>query len=161
MHDLRDGAHRTGGSAYRKTRDVGRNVVNVLQDQPFVLGALGIALGAALGAALPETKAEDSLMGEASDALKEQASKGYEKAKAVTKKTLDKATDEAQAQGLSKENADDVLGELASKAGTVLETAKDAAIDEASRQGLAGDVAEDRDRPGASSKGSRKVPPID
>lgn len=160
MHDLRDNAHRTGASAYRKTRDAGGSVVNVLQDQPFVLGALGFALGAALGAALPETQAEDNLMGEASDALKEQAAKGYEKAKAVAEKTFDKATEEAQAQNLSGGNAKDIVGELASKAGAVFETAREAAIDEAARQGLTDDVAKNRDR-GASSERSRKAPPID
>jgi ElaB/YqjD/DUF883 family membrane-anchored ribosome-binding protein len=160
MHDIGDNAHRTGGSAYHKTRDVGGNVLTSLQDQPFVLAALGIALGAALGAALPETHVEDSVMGEASDALKEKASEGYEKAKAVAKKTVDKASDEAKAQGLGTDSAEGALRDLGSKAGAVFDAAKDAAIDEASRQGLTGDLEEDLGR-GLPSEGSRHVSQID
>jgi ElaB/YqjD/DUF883 family membrane-anchored ribosome-binding protein len=161
MHDLRDRASSAGGPAYRKSRDMGGNIASMLNEQPFMLGALGVALGVALGAALPETEAEDSLMGEASDAVKEQASKGYEKAKAVAKKTLDKVADEAQAQGLSTGKAEGVLGELASKAGAVFETAKDAAIDEASRQGLVDDAADNSGPSGEPTKGGRKTPSID
>ena len=160
MHDLRDTAQRTGGSAYDKTRGVGGNVLTSLQDQPFVLGALGIALGAALGAALPETQVEDSVMGEASDALKEKAAEGYEKAKAVATKTFDKASDEARAQGLATDSAGEVLRDLGSKAGAVFDAAKDTAIDEASRQGLTGEREKDLD-PSQPSEGSRRMSPID
>lgn len=42
---------------------------HLLQEQPLVLAALGIALGAALGAALPSTHKEDQVMGASSDRL--------------------------------------------------------------------------------------------
>jgi ElaB/YqjD/DUF883 family membrane-anchored ribosome-binding protein len=73
MQDLRDAAYRTGDAAYRQGRDIGSSLANMMNEQPLVLGALGLALGAALGAALPQTDAENQLMGEASDTLKEQA----------------------------------------------------------------------------------------
>ncbi|MGZ8218184.1 DUF3618 domain-containing protein [Methylomagnum sp.] len=41
----------------------------VIEEQPLVLGALGIAIGAALGASLPRTRPEDEFMGEARDEL--------------------------------------------------------------------------------------------
>jgi len=44
-------------------------------EQPLVLGAIGVALGALLGAGVPSTRAEDRLMGDASDALKGEAHK--------------------------------------------------------------------------------------
>jgi ElaB/YqjD/DUF883 family membrane-anchored ribosome-binding protein len=44
-----------------------------LEDDPIVLGALGIALGAALGAGLPSTRLEDELMGEKRDELADKA----------------------------------------------------------------------------------------
>ena len=112
MQDWRDSASQAGGAAYRKSRDAGANIANILNEQPFVLGALGVAFGAALGAALPDTEAEDKLMGEASDALKEQAAKGYEKAKSVAQRTFDKAADEARAQGLSTGKAEDLVGDI-------------------------------------------------
>lgn len=50
-----------------------RDVFDFCKDQPLVLAGLGLAIGAALGAAIPETAAEDRLMGEAADQVKEQA----------------------------------------------------------------------------------------
>jgi len=50
-----------------------RGVFDFCKDQPLVLAGLGLAIGAALGAAIPETEAEDRLMGEAADQVKEQA----------------------------------------------------------------------------------------
>jgi hypothetical protein len=92
MHDMRDAAYRTGDAAYRRGRDIGSNLVSTIGDQPLVLGALGLALGAALGASLPETETEDRLMGEASDAVKEQASAAaestYEQVKAAASDTM-------------------------------------------------------------------------
>jgi hypothetical protein len=41
----------------------------LIDEQPLILGALGIAVGAALGASLPRTRQEDRLMGEARDEL--------------------------------------------------------------------------------------------
>lgn len=55
---------------------------HLLEDQPLLLGAMGIALGAALGAALPRSEAEDRLLGETSDAaarsMKDRASDAYD-----------------------------------------------------------------------------------
>jgi ElaB/YqjD/DUF883 family membrane-anchored ribosome-binding protein len=50
-----------------------RGVFDFCKDQPLVLAGLGLAIGAALGAAIPETEAEDRLMGEAADQVKEKA----------------------------------------------------------------------------------------
>jgi len=140
MQALRDTAYQTGDAAYRRGRDLGNSLTNMMNDQPPVLGALGLALGAALGAALPDTEAEDRLMGEASDALKEQAGEaaaaGYEKVKAVAEAVVDRTSAEANAQGLTNESAEAVVSDLASKAGSVFEAAKDAALEEASNQGL-------------------------
>ena len=51
----------------------GERVWNYCKDQPLVVAGLGIAIGAALGAAIPQTDAENRLMGDASDHLKEKA----------------------------------------------------------------------------------------
>jgi len=92
MHDLKDAAYRTGDAAYRQGRDIGSSLISTIGDQPLVLGALGLALGAALGAALPETETEDRLMGEASDAVKEQAGEAatstYEEVKAAASEAM-------------------------------------------------------------------------
>lgn len=51
----------------------GQRVWDFCKDQPMVVAGLGIALGAALGAAIPETEAENRLMGETADQLKQKA----------------------------------------------------------------------------------------
>ena len=50
-----------------------RGAFDFCKDQPLVLAGLGLAIGAALGAAIPETEAEDRLMGETADQVKEKA----------------------------------------------------------------------------------------
>lgn len=46
---------------------------HVIEEQPLVVAALGIALGAAIGASLPRTRREDELMGGTRDELKQRA----------------------------------------------------------------------------------------
>ena len=55
---------------------------HMMDEQPLLVGAMGIALGAALGALLPRSEAEDRLMGDARDSaarsLKDRASEAYD-----------------------------------------------------------------------------------
>jgi ElaB/YqjD/DUF883 family membrane-anchored ribosome-binding protein len=51
----------------------GQRIWDYCKEQPLVVAGLGIALGAALGAAIPQTAAENRLMGEAADSLKDKA----------------------------------------------------------------------------------------
>lgn len=71
---------------------------------PLSVLALGLAAGAALGAGMPSTTAEDRLMGERSDALKQQAGDAahdtLDEAKGVAKTATAAAWDEAQEQEL-------------------------------------------------------------
>lgn len=87
-HDLRDHASRAGGSAQQ-------GLGWMLQEQPLVLGAIGVALGAAVGALLPGTRTEDRLMGETSDSLTRQvktvAQESYERVQEVAGEQLDHA----------------------------------------------------------------------
>lgn len=54
-------------------RNVGASLTQLIEEQPLVLAAVGIAVGAALGAALPTTEAENSLLGETSHSVKDAA----------------------------------------------------------------------------------------
>lgn len=76
-----------------------QTVLTQFRDQPLVGGALAFALGAALGSALPHTPQEDALMGEAADAVKEQAgaqaSELYEQGKEQVSELYEKATEKA------------------------------------------------------------------
>jgi Protein of unknown function (DUF3618) len=85
----------------------GRDFIDFCRDQPLVLAGIGVAVGAAIGALLPRTQAEDELMGDVSDELKEQtrefAGEQLQKAKKVGERAYDAAEQEAQRQGLSGE----------------------------------------------------------
>jgi Protein of unknown function (DUF3618) len=85
----------------------GRDFMDFCRDQPLVLAGMGLAVGAAIGALLPRTQAEDQLMGNVSDELKEQtrgfAVEQLEKAKNVGGRAYDAAQQETERQGLSGE----------------------------------------------------------
>ena len=54
-------------------REVKSKLSNLLEEQPLILGAIGLAVGAAIGAALPMTETEDHLMGTTSHRLRDTA----------------------------------------------------------------------------------------
>jgi Protein of unknown function (DUF3618) len=96
----------------------GRDFMDFCREQPLVLAGIGLAVGAAMGAWLPRTQAEDQLMGDVSDELKEQTKKfageQLEKAKRVGERAYETAQREAERQGLSGEA---VANEAASRIG--------------------------------------------
>ena len=103
----RDATEAASGMAHRvgaNTTSAGRSFVDYVRDEPLVLAGLGVALGAALGAALPATRAENRLMGETSDALKQQgqefAAEQADKAADVARSAYAAAGNEAERQGL-------------------------------------------------------------
>jgi hypothetical protein len=67
-HDARERARYYGSRARQ-------GMLRSLDEQPLVLGAIGLAIGAALGAALPSSEAEDRLMGDARDEALRRATK--------------------------------------------------------------------------------------
>lgn len=109
------GVKRAGDAIGRSASAVGStaaggasSIAQFLKDEPLVLAGIGLALGAALGAVLPESEAENRVMGETSDALKERAAetakqqweKGKEAAQHVADKAWEETKHEAEAQGL-------------------------------------------------------------
>lgn len=73
---VRDKAHEIGEQVQEKAGEAREaiergyeKVKQRIEDDPIVLGALGIALGAALGAGLPSTRIEDEKFGEKRDEL--------------------------------------------------------------------------------------------
>lgn len=62
-----------------------------LEDDPIVLGALGIALGAALGAGLPRTRFEDEKLGEKRDELASKAKHVAEQVREGAKQVVGEA----------------------------------------------------------------------
>jgi hypothetical protein len=57
----------TASSTQAQARQAREGFNFLLEEQPLLLGVLGVALGAAMGAALPRTEREDRVMGRARD----------------------------------------------------------------------------------------------
>jgi hypothetical protein len=96
------------GAARHAAYDVGsqarRTFVDVLEREPLVIGALGLAVGAAIGALLPATEMERQNLGATSAALKEKADEmvdaGMDAAKRAAGELYGAAREEADRQGL-------------------------------------------------------------
>jgi hypothetical protein len=86
---------RAASSLGRRTGDASQNLLQFCMGQPLVLAGIGLAVGAALGASLPGTEAENQLMGESSDQVKERAREfaedQYAKGKAARENVIEAA----------------------------------------------------------------------
>ena len=85
---LSDGAHGASGTV--------SELVGRLQDQPILMGALGLSLGAVIAALLPPTQLENNLMGEAGDSLREQAASGMSDAVSAAGRVAEQTADAAR-----------------------------------------------------------------
>jgi hypothetical protein len=86
-----------------KTRDIAQSQVTqvrdgfnqLLEEQPLILGAVGLAVGAMIGAAFPSTEQEDRLVGEIRDKTlnkgKELGAQAYEKGSELAKQNIERA----------------------------------------------------------------------
>ena len=133
------GASSFGSGAYsgasRFGRGASRSFSSVLDTEPLVLGAVGLAIGAAIGAMLPRTDAENRYLGETSDQWREDvesyAREQFERGKAVAEEAYTAAKAEAEAQGLT---PDELLGRVGDIARAGVGRAREAAEE----QGLSG-----------------------
>ena len=89
MSSMRDSAANVGESAREQWQRARGGIDYLVNEQPLVLGAIGLAIGAVLGAAAPRTRFEDQTLGDA-------ARRMTEKAKEVGSQQLDKATQAAK-----------------------------------------------------------------
>jgi Protein of unknown function (DUF3618) len=107
-HDLRSAGSDAVGGVRHSATGVGHQArdtfLDVLEREPLVIGAIGVAVGAALGAFLPATEVERRHLGPTGEALKEKADalvdRGVAKAKEAAAEVYETARDEADRQGL-------------------------------------------------------------
>jgi hypothetical protein len=121
-------------SAYELGRTVQQDLGRLLERQPLMLGAVGLAIGAAMAAAVPTTETEKSIMGEASDAVKEQAKKLASGATAVGQQIVQEVTREAESQGLTPRGAAEAFDTVKEKVKTVAETAREGIKEKSERR---------------------------
>jgi hypothetical protein len=121
-------AQDASANVQRLAGDAQRTWQRMADEQPLVIGALGVALGALLGAGLPSTGTEDRLMGKASDALKEttmgEASRQFEQVKDVAAETYENVAGEIKEKGLSTESAKHAVDKIGAAATKVADTAE-------------------------------------
>ena len=134
----------TGTQALDRVSDVGRDIPGrstelfgaarsqlgeLFEDQPLLLGAIGVAIGAGIAASLPATEVEADLFGETSDDLKNQArefvSHANERVGAAARDAVSAATEEARRQGLTPEGVMKAVGEVGDKAKRIVSAAED------------------------------------
>jgi Protein of unknown function (DUF3618) len=100
--DIADRTRRQTGDMVRQSRETATSFIS---EQPLLCAAIGIAIGATLATVLPSSSAEDKLMGETSDAVKDAAqrtgSQAMESAKNVASKVVERAQTAAKEEGLS------------------------------------------------------------
>jgi hypothetical protein len=107
-------AHEARERARYHGRRAKQSMLRSLDEQPLVLGAIGLAIGAALGAALPPTETEDELMGEARDKALRQATRagreGAEKVREAAGAVAAAAREEVSKQGSTLKGSGDEAG---------------------------------------------------
>ncbi len=100
VHDMTNAVKDTTQNARARVQETALNtrvtVANLLDEQPLVVGGLGLAIGAALGAMLPSTEAENRLFGEASSRITSKArnvaSEQYDRVKETLQDVADEVT---------------------------------------------------------------------
>jgi len=116
---IADTAERARQQASNAARQAKERAQSLIEDQPLLVGAIALAFGAALAALLPPTKAEDELMGNTSDSVKETladvAGEQYQKAKEVAGSVAARAKDVAAEEGLTPGSAADVVRNVGDK----------------------------------------------
>ena len=82
-----------------------QSATELIESEPLILAALGLAVGTAIGAMLPRTSLEDQQLGSYSDAIRNTAQnlmeKGVEGAEEVAAEAYQTVKDEADRQGVS------------------------------------------------------------
>lgn len=109
---LYEGAGHMSESARHQMYRARESFSSLVEEQPLLLGVLGLALGAAVGAMLPETEAEDRLLGEKRDEALRRARELGEQQYANVRETVQHAAEGAR-EAVSESNggrADETAG---------------------------------------------------
>jgi hypothetical protein len=126
MRTARDTASDLGGRA-------GNTLVQTIEQNPLLVAGIGLAIGGLIASALPRTALEAGLAGAATGELKRRAQAaaagGYEAAKNAVSDVVEKATQQAQAEGLDPDGLDRTARDLGQKVRRVAEAAVTTAFD--------------------------------
>jgi ElaB/YqjD/DUF883 family membrane-anchored ribosome-binding protein len=97
---VRDRMSQTASTAQAQADRAREGFNTLLEEQPIILGALGLAVGAAIGAMLPSTEQEDRLLGPARDKtvsqIKERGAEAYERVRESAENAVEKVQQAAR-----------------------------------------------------------------
>jgi len=106
---------RSAMSAYSDHRPR-TGLARLLDEQPLILAALGVAVGAAVGSAIPSTDVEAQWMGDASESVRRNASalarEQISQIRSTANQTLDQLKATAAEHGVSSENVSGLVHDL-------------------------------------------------
>jgi hypothetical protein len=106
----------------RYAADMKSRLAETFEQQPLLLGAVGLAIGAAIASSFKTTKVESEWIGEQGAAARDKLT---QTAKDVSERAWQAGKDEAQKQNLTEAAGWDAAEQLAEKAGSVLKAGRD------------------------------------
>ena len=125
---VRDAADTVKSQAEDLAQQARQTVSDTWDKNPLLIAGIGLGIGAFIAAAFPSTKAEETMFGEASDALRRQAdgvaAKGVEAAKAA----VEGVAAAASGEGLSVDGLNQLGESLTDKVRAVAERGVEAAL---------------------------------
>lgn len=121
-HAVADGASATADAARHYAGTASSGFSDLLEREPLVVGALGVAVGAALGALLPATRIEERQLGPLAAKAREETTAMAKHAAAAAEHAVDSMVHTAQDEGLG-------ANDLAAKAERIAKAGKDAVSD--------------------------------
>jgi len=134
-----DAARKVSRSAIETSKQVSTLVSETIQQNPLLVGGIGLAVGMLLASALPRSDVETGIMGAASADIKkragEAASEGVEAAKGVASTVLGDVADRADQEGLSPRAIHQAAEDLGRRARKVAENATTVALELSSHTG--------------------------
>ena len=100
--------------------EVRSKLSSLLEEQPLILGAIGLAVGAAIGAALPITQTEDNWMGSTAHSVRQAAQDAarqeVDTLRAAAGQAVENVKQSASDHGLSTENLNDLVRDVGAHA---------------------------------------------
>jgi vacuolar-type H+-ATPase subunit H len=105
-------------------------LTEMMEDHPFVVGGIGLLIGAVIASALPVSQAENRILGDSSDALKNRvrdvASEGANIAAATVQSVYQDSASRVQEQGLSSDSVREIVKNVGDKVKEAAHQAADA-----------------------------------
>jgi hypothetical protein len=105
----------------------GKTIFQTIEQNPLLVGGVGLLVGGLIASALPRSDFEDELVGDTSSAAKRQiqaaASKGFDTAKTAVGEIYDETTSQAEAEGLTTEGIGKAAQDITQRVRRVAEAA--------------------------------------